>query len=267
MIELTILTEGPDDVAALTELFIRTGRVGTARPINSAAASTATTRDRMHHLTAYTADKKTKSGTIKIVAVVNESTLPTKIATEIASLSINDPGAPERRFALVYDPDVKTPSQFEDAVHAALTVGAPAWTLAKNGPRWTLTRFGETISLTAIPWCCDGPVLDSLPNVQNLERVLCAILAETYPAGVAYIEAWLEEIRDFRKELEITAVPTWKAAIHLWCALVDDDKTEAAVAKRFLGQLQSCAEAARRVNEENGVLPALRDLLRGTENP
>ena len=108
MIELTILTEGPDDVAALTEMFIRTGRVGTTRPINSAAASTATTRDRMHNLAVYAADKTTKSGTIKIVAVVNESTLPTKIATEIASLSINDPGAPERRFALVYDPDDKT---------------------------------------------------------------------------------------------------------------------------------------------------------------
>lgn len=263
MIDLKIFTEGPDDVAALTELLIRHGkrRVRTDPPSND-QRSTATTRERMHQLAIYSEEPTgVKTGTIKIVAVVQENVLPARMATEIANLPIHDPGGPERRFALVYDPDAWTVEDFEAAVSEALAAKATDWAIQQSGSSWTLQREGESVLLRAIPWCIDGDVLDSLPDVQNLERVLCTVLGETYPSGVTTVAECIERFREQRKQLGIDRDLSWKAAIHLWCALVDDAATDSTAPKRFLGQVEAFTRAAEAVCRRNGVVPALHELL------
>ena len=98
-----------------------------------------------------------------------------------------------------------------------------------------------------------GGVVDGLPDFRNLERVLCEVLARAYEAEAEIVERWLTEIQS-RK-------PGWKAAVHLWCALVEEKASEGNIAARVLHQNSACKPHALAVLREAGLLADLEPLF------
>lgn len=148
------------------------------------------------------------------------------------------------RVTFFFDPDDDEKDEFVNRVHSrleGLSTASPPWIASRNEPdlgRWTLARAGEpSVELRGIPWGAAGPVLDGLDDVQNLERLLCAVMGKAYPDQVARIAGWLDEIREFRASLHPGQRLKWKAAVLLWAALTDEQSTtDGGIPSRFLGQ-------------------------------
>ena len=122
---------------------------------------------------------------------------------------------------------------------------------------WTARREeGEELSLCAIPWRAPGPVVDGLPDNQNIERLLCAVAARAYPTEASIVERWLTKIQSVRNK-----APKWKAALHLWCALVDEGASETNAAARFLHDNRALKPYVQQTLEEVKLWNDLRPLL------
>jgi hypothetical protein len=65
-----------------------------------------------------------------------------------------------------------------------------------------------------------------------------------YPTEAKTVERWLGEISEAGKQ------PSWKAALHLWCALVEPKADESNAAARFLHQNETCRPHARTAIEQ-----------------
>lgn len=256
MINARIFTEGPDDVAALSEILFRWHNAAVDRSV-----SPSTAREREHRLRLLTADKSAVRGTVAITALGKRDGLDDALMTFLRTRPID--ATLRDRAAVVYDPDERATSDVEDALDTRLRSLETEWMIERNGPAWTLTRkeLPQTIHVRTIAWTHPGAVLGGLPDRQNLERVLCAISARAWPAGDAVVAQWLQAIREFRANNGVARAPTWKAAVHLWCALVDDAATEAAAVKRFLGQNPSALPFVRETLDEARIVTSLEALF------
>jgi len=233
-----VLVEGPDDVSALIELGQRMFKTA---PHKSAGPATRGLQRDARLILARTTEIELRSAPnakdgIPIALVKAFQSFPVQIAGDESH---------SERVAFFYDPDKDPPGAFNNKVDQALqalSIGATPWTVTREakGDRWTLVRAGEAaISLRGIAWHGDGPVLDGLDNLQNLERLLCRVMGATYPEQETLVARWLDEIRTARLALDAKATkpPKWKAAVLLWAALVDESATsDAGIASRFLGQ-------------------------------
>jgi hypothetical protein len=90
------------------------------------------------------------------------------------------------------------------------------------------------VVVRAVPWRAPGGTVDGLPDSQNLERLLCHVAAMAYPDKAKAVERWLGEMSSTGDS------PSWKAAMHLWCALVEPKATESNATARFLRQNEVC---------------------------
>ena len=97
--------------------------------------------------------------------------------------------------------------------------------------------------------------LDELPDLSNLERLLCGIAQLAYPKEAKVVERWLVEMN------ASTRSHAWKAALHLWCALVDPKTDERGAPARFLHQNEDCKAHVRPFLERVGLLRELTPLL------
>lgn len=247
-----VLCEGPDDVAALRELALY---VFKAIAEKQSIAGTPGGEPRTQKLRAgqiaieIKASRAGKSGLIKM------------IGESLAALGPQD-GPPEeakvRRIAAVFDPDEEPVTAFHKGVASSVAREAPDWRLVQVGSgTWLARRMpGERVQVRAIPWRAPGPVVDGLADHQNLERLLCAVAKAAYPAEAAIVERWLTEITTVSGK-----TPKWKAALHLWCALVDQSASELNAATRFLHQNGDCKPHVSPALEKVGLLRALRPLF------
>ena len=246
-----VLCEGPDDLTALREIGLHAFGAQMDRQSSQRGAGAGGE--------ARKALLRTAAARIEIVAGRSgKSALPKEIAAYLAQLppQIEPQGeATVANLAVVFDPDGDPEASFHRDIEKTVVAQATDWTLAPKSPgAWTATRQpGEVVELVAIPWRAPGGVVDGLPDYRNLERVLCAVLARAYQAEAVIVERWLTEIQS-RK-------PAWKAALHLWCALVDEKATELNVAARVLHQNTACRPHALDVLREAGVLADLQPLF------
>lgn len=257
MIRVSIITEGPDDVAALTEILFRFFNARTAK------SASPIVRERQQTLRLFEADKVTPLGELTITALANDGAIDDLLVAKIRAQPSD--GADKERFALVYDPDERSVSDCEARFDGRIrALEASGWTVERSNSVWKLVRAEpptET-SVRAIAWQgrCDTP--PCLPDRQNLERLLCTINESTWPQGKTTVTRWLTEIDAQRAVLGVAGKPTWKTAIHLWCALVDDKASEAAVVKRFLGQNEAARTSVKQALLDAGILTALEALVR-----
>ncbi len=193
-----------------------------------------------------------------------KSALARAAAAELQILRPQVDPADESRVSLVavvFDPDEKAPADFHDDLTRAIREFAPAWTLTGTAGTWQAQReAAEQVEVRAVHWRAPGPVLDGLPDHVNLERLLCAVVAKAYPDDEAHVARWLTEMRARCTEAG-RKLPTWKAAIHIWLAIVHEKADEDNAASRFLHQQDKCKPHVQPILEEVGLLAELRPLL------
>lgn len=253
-----VLCEGPDDVAALREIAI--GIFGAAVP-RSGASSTETRAGAAGQARGQLVlAGRTR---IEIRAVKNaKSQIAKALATELAQLPPQIGGDGDQRIrqvAAVFDPDGEGAERFHRDVEREVGRGAKAWrfTAVKGGGVWIAQRdAGERLLVRAVAWRGPGAPVDGLADHQNLERLLCAIAARAYPAEATLVERWLTEIAQVR-----SAAAGWKAALHLWCALVEEKASDANAAARFLHQNKVCLPCVEPALREVSLLRDLRALF------
>lgn len=211
----------------------------------------------------------TNGATLKLTAVRNaKSGLPAALATSLNALA---PFAGERsqdrttHLITLFDPDGDGETRFHKELQSTVQKASPDWALQpitvqkRSGAAWWARRNpGERVFVRALAWSADGGVLDGLRDEHNLERVLCRVLARAYPNDVTLVADWLTEITRRRNNKP----PRWKAAIHLWSALVDEKATEHTAAARFFGQHDLCAPHVVDVLKETGIYGELARLMR-----
>jgi hypothetical protein len=246
-----ILCEGPDDLTALREIGLHAFGAQLDRQSSQRGAGAGGE--------ARKALLRTATARVEIVAGRSgKSALPREIAADLAQLppQIEPQGeATVDIIAVVFDPDGDPEASFHREIEKNIAAHATGWSLVpKASSAWTATReAGEVVEIVAIPWRAPGNVIDGLPDYRNLERVLCAVLARAYQAEAAIVERWLTEIQ--------TRKPGWKAALHLWCALVEEKANELNVAARVLHQNAACRPHALDVLREAGLLTDLQPLF------
>jgi hypothetical protein len=201
---------------------------------------------------------------LKLIAASNgKSGLAKQAAVELSLLgprSKSDPRS-ERftRLGIVFDPDADTRDVFENHLVTFLQENADGWSIgpAKRPHSWLARREKDRYRLFvhAVAWRAPTVVLDALPDWSNLERLLCGIAALAYPEEAKLVERWLGE-------MSAAARPhPWKAALHLWCALVEPKTNDRSAPARFLRQNKECEPHAKELLGRVSLLKELRPLL------
>jgi hypothetical protein len=247
-----VLCEGPDDLTALREiaLFIFHGRIEKHVMVSGAGE-------------ARKIDLRAGTVAVEIISSNGKRKLPGLAATTLMTLPAQM-GPPDdakvKRIALVFDPDESLVSAFHNDIVQAIVRQATAWTLTSVAPgAWIARRSpGERVQLLAIGWKAPGGVVDGLADHQNLDRLLCAMAAKAYPVEAQIVERWLNEVNGARQPENRAK---WKAALHLYCALVEEKASELSAPARFLHQNAMCKPHVRMILEQGGLLKALRPLL------
>jgi hypothetical protein len=229
-----VLCEGPADIAALREIGISLFGAQVQRTPLSAGAAGET---RKLLLTV-------QGSQVEITAVERaKSGLPGALATKLHGLpfenSSDDRDALER-ITVLFDPDAESPDKMHASLADAVSASAQAWKLDGSPGDWVAHRdASQAVILRAVHWRSPGDVVDGLPDRQNLERLLCHVTAVAHPNEAKMVERWLSEISEAGRK------PGWKAALHLWCALVEPKTDESNAPARFLHQNQTCRPHAR----------------------
>jgi hypothetical protein len=258
-----ILSEGPDDMAALRAVAQLTRW---AVPVPDTTASIGAGQERTLRLRAGQADIRV-SVPSKTSGAAGEG--KTALARSIAENlhALRSQVSPEDEsyvslMAVVFDPDDEPASRFHDQIMRAIQQHAPAWTLSETGTPgvWRALRGTEGIDIRAVHWRAAGPVLDGLPDEMNLERVLCAVLAKAYPDDKDHVARFLAEIGE-RQRAAGRKPARWKAAVHVWLALVYEKADEFSAPARVLHQQDACKAHVQPALAETGLLEDLRPLL------
>lgn len=225
-----VLVEGPDDLAALHEMAVRLFQAQKVeRPPKHGASRGALFQSASGVLIDISVGLNAKDG------------LPKAVAGAIGGLPPQIRGDETRtdKIAVLYDPDDDQPGAFAGRIDKQLKTSLISWTIEnKNPEHWALRRnTEEELELKSIAWNANVPVLDGLPDHQNLERLISQIMLSAYPNEKNRIEGWLSDIQNVRKSLPRAKVPKWKAAVLLWAALLDDQATsDVGITSRFFGQ-------------------------------
>lgn len=234
-----VLCEGPADIAALREIGIS---FFGAKPLPIPRSAGAAGENRKLLLLI-------EGSEVEITAVQRaKSGLPAALAIKLHGLPVenssDDPNALER-ITVLFDPDDESPEETCVRLAAEVSANAKAWKLDGSPRDWVARRnANQTVIVRAVPWRSPGDVVDGLPGWQSLERLLCHVTAVAYPTEAKTVERWLGEISEAGKQ------PSWKAALHLWCALVEPKADESNAAARFLHQNETCRPHARTAIEQ-----------------
>jgi hypothetical protein len=245
-----VLCEGPADIAALREIG-RSLFGAQSRPIPLSAGPAGESRKLFLSI---------QGSEVEITAVPRaKSGLAEALATKLHGLPVenssDDPNALER-ITVLFDPDDESPDKMYARLADEVATNAKAWKLDGNPGDWFARRdASQAVIVRAVHWRSPGGVVDGLPDLQNLERLLCRVTAVAYPTEAKTVERWLSEISEAGKK------PSWKAAIHLWCALVEPKGDESNIPARFLHQNQTCRPHARAAIEQVSLFKDLSTAL------
>ena len=157
---------------------------------------------------------------------------------------------------VLFDPDDELPEKMWVRLADGVSAKAPKWSLEGSPGHWTARRGAdEVVIVCAVHWRSPGDIVDGLPDKQNLERRLCYVAALAHPNEAKIVERWLGEIpQDGNK-------PSWKAALHLWCALIEPKASESNAAARFLHQNETCRPHVRSAIEQVSLFKDLSAAL------
>lgn len=249
MSKRTIFCEGPDDLAALREVATRLLGATSLRGVPTGGASL----DRIARF-------ELEGSTIEVKAGGGKSQLAQRGALYLETL----PPAPGvAQISLLFDPDDDPVASFFASVPPMVRDHAPSWTLTDEPSKagcWRASRDGDDpVVLAAVAWWGDVGVLDGLSDTQSLERLILSVAQRAVSAEeLAFIVDVLEGIHALPNRRA-----TWKAAVHVLCALTDTKTPVHAAAQRFLGQNKSfrphVADALGEIRGPGEV--ALRDEL------
>jgi len=244
--------EGPEDLAALRELFILLYEATTVKstgvPLLAAGEARRQQLRVQHRQIDLIASQTGKSGLGDMAAQLLETAPRGDWAT--------DPEAIEW-ICIVYDPDEPDENAYCTELLAAIERRAQSWRIGLVSiGEWTAERGpGELVRVRAVPWRAPGAVADRSADKQSLDRLLCSVAARAFPEDARIVERWLMELNELGKH------PGWKAALHLWCALVEQKASESNAAARFLRQNSICRPHVRGIVEEVSLLHDLTLLL------
>ncbi len=164
--------------------------------------------------------------------------------------------------AVLFDPDTDTESAEFARLQEVIDAKRGEWQVARQQTQahvaqWSFERRpSDRVTVHAIPWRCSGPLVDALEDAQNLERLECEILTKAFPGLTSVVARWINEMRDAHG-----CQPTWKTAIHLWCALVEPKQSTATFAERVLHQQREWRAHAKDALSRTTLVDDLRPLL------
>jgi len=242
-----VLCEGPDDIAALREIacLLFAARI---QPFDRRAGAAGGPRS---------ACLLVGQNEVRVSASDSgKSKLPSMLATALSQIPPQKQGKDAdalQRITVLYDPDDEPAESMCTKLTNQVAAEAKEWALEGGGDEWRARRSsdGLTLVVRAVPWRAPGDVVDGLEDKQNLERLLCFVAAAAYPNKATVVERWLGEMSSAGGQ------PSWKAALHLWCALVEVKATEANAPARFLRQNEDCRPHVKPTLENVSLL---RDL-------
>jgi hypothetical protein len=245
------ICEGPDDLAALRELFIliyEATVIKTGKPLPAAGEARSQMLRVKDQEIELIASPGAKSGLGDMAALLLEGAPRGDWTTDPAAI---------KWVCVVYDPDEQDENAYCAELSAAIERRARSWNVRQvSTGEWTAERGPfERVLIRAIPWRGPGPVADSLADKQSLDRLLCAVAARAFPDDALMVNKWLMELNTLGKN------PGWKAALHLWCALVEEKASELNAPVRFLHQNPTCKPHVRGIVEEVSLLNDLTSLL------
>ncbi len=263
MTKRIVLCEGPDDLNALRAVA---QLLRWAKPAQTIAHGAG--HDRLSTLQAGDASIEIKvPSKARGATGEGKSVLAGSVAGELRDLRPQVSPTDEAcvsLIAVVFDPDASSPESFYQEIAATIGAQASAWSLANSAAAgvWSATRAPDEqpVEVRAVPWRAPGGVLDGLPDHINLERLLCAVASRAYPGEVEHVARWLTEINE-RRSHRGSKPTTWKAAIHVWLALVYEKADEHNAAARFLHQQDECRPHVQPVLDDVGLVADLRPLL------
>jgi len=196
-----VLCEGPADIVALREIGLSLFGAEVQRNPPSAGPAGET---RKLFLTI-------QGGDVEITAVERaKSGLAGALATKLHGLPVDnrsdDPNALER-ITVLFDPDDEPTEKLCARLADQVAANAKAWKLDGTSGDWIARRgASHDVIVRAVHWRSPGDVVGGLPNLQNLERLLCHVAALAYPTEAGMVERWLGEISKAGKK------PSWKTA-------------------------------------------------------
>ncbi|HEY3352325.1 MAG TPA: hypothetical protein VGQ83_03685 [Polyangia bacterium] len=245
-----VLCEGPGDVAALREIALWVFHAE-AQKRNAAAGAAGEEKRQL---------VRNGAALIELIAVANgKSGLGPTLVTTLKSLPPGnrpDDEAAVESVSVIFDPDTQSPGLFCAELSAAVAANASDWTLAGEPGTWVAHRAAdEQVTIRAIHWRAPGAVVDGLPDTQTLERLLCFVAAQAYPEEALIVERWLGDLTTLGRKVG------WKAALHLWCGLVEEKASETNAAAKFLHQNRTCAPLVRPIIEQVSLFNDLTPVL------
>jgi hypothetical protein len=219
-----IVVEGPDDLAALREVFQRV---------------LACPQSKGGRFCWPDGDMETE-----VLVSRSKSRIPQTVREQIARVPL-----PVIQVGVCFDPDKDSCDKAMLWLTAACDLPA-AWDA--NGV-CQVAVDGRTVDVVALPWDF-GPIFDELEDLRNLERVALAVLARVDPTEGKLIEELLLKLRTADKRVN------WKTAFRLWAAVRyadSDPDTGGAMAKVF-GQDDAVRTALNAVLNETVFLGRLK---------
>ncbi|MGD0090551.1 MAG: hypothetical protein ABSE73_11580 [Planctomycetota bacterium] len=225
-----IVVEGPDDLAALRELF---DRCFGAQKGGAVAA-------REHAF-------RWKDAETRILMANGKDKMPNLIAHRIRDLPSAD--WPFTQMGICFDPDRHPDEQVLTWLRKNCKVEAP-W----NADGMCQARVADmNLEIVALRWDL-GPVFDQLKDLRNLERVALAVLAKTDPSEGKLIEELLEKVDSAKKPI------SWKTAFRLWAAIryADSDPDTGGAMAHVFGQDQATRNALASVIEDSVFFSRLK---------
>jgi len=193
-----IVVEGPDDVAALREVFQR--RFGWRK------AKDQTPPAKGEHPFQWPDAETT------VLVAQGKPDIPKRIVA-----TIRDIETAERHYSqlgICFDPDTHTgPAALDWLVKECQLAGN--WNADGICP--VSISDGSVVDVIALPWDL-GPIFNELADFRNLERVALAVLAKTDVAEGELITELLKKVQSAGRKV------SWKTAFRLWAAVRYADK-------------------------------------------
>ncbi|MCY3024233.1 MAG: hypothetical protein NTW87_35095 [Planctomycetota bacterium] len=230
-----IVVEGPDDLAAIRELFQR--RYG---PVKTEGVHVAPGQPR-------TARFAWSDVETQVMVAMDKRRVAVRVKEQMQAIPTSD--RPYCQIGVCFDPD----EHDDGTVHAWLREECGVPDATPGDGVYRATCGNAKVDIVPLPWDL-GPMFDELKDFRNLERVALAVLAKTDAGEGKLIEELLEKVRSANKNI------SWKTAFRLWAAIryADCDPGAGGAMAQVFGQDEQARQALETVLKDSPFLVRLR---------
>jgi len=231
-----IVVEGPDDLAAIRELFLRP-------PLGPSKTQLLPSVPGMPRRATFRwADAETE-----VWVALDKQRVAERVVEQVKAASTS--AKPFCQIGVCFDPDEHNEEQVR------------AWLLKECGAREAkpaddsceLVSEDANVSIVALPWDAGRP-FDRLENLRNLERVAIEILNRVEKEEGNLVDQFLEVLQSKKKHT------SWKTAFRLWAAIryADRDPDTGGAIGQVFGQDEAVRGALTSVIEGSVFLTRLK---------